>query len=342
MPKYRVGIIGCGNIFPMHAVSIVQSGLAEVVAVCDTKEDRVNKWANQYNCAAYTDYKEMIDKAGLDVVHVCTPHYLHAPMVIYAANAGKHVMTEKPMSISIADAQQMVDACESNNVTFGVIFQNRYNDGSLLIKTALDTNQLGRILGGKCSVTWKRTDEYYSHSDWKGTWDMEGGGVLIDQAIHTMDLMRWFVGEDIAYVEAQIGNRAHEIIQVEDSAEGVIKYKSGLFTGFYAINYYSYDAPVEIELHCENGIAKMVGDKATITFNDGNVISRDADQSEAVDFGNGVKSYWGVSHVKQITEFYQNLIEGKTPAIDGKEALKTQVMIASIYQSGKENKRIYL
>jgi predicted dehydrogenase len=342
MAKFRVGIIGCGNIFPMHAVSIEQSGLAEVVAICDVKEDRVNKWASQYNCAAYTDYKEMIDKADIDVVHICTPHYLHAPMVIYAANAGKHIMTEKPMSISIEEAEQMIAACDKNNVTFGVIFQNRYNPGSLLIKSALDKFELGHILGGKCSVTWKRTDEYYSKSDWKGTWEMEGGGVLIDQAIHTMDLLRWFVGQDIEYVEAQIGNRAHEIIQVEDSAEGVIKYKNGVFTGFYAINYYSYDAPVEIELHCEHAVAKMVGDKATITYNDGFTVTADADPNESVDFGDGVKSYWGVSHVKQITEFYQNIVDGVTPAIDGKEAFKTQAMIASVYKSGKENKRVYL
>jgi predicted dehydrogenase len=326
----------------MHAVSILSSGLAEIVAICDTKEDRLKKFADRYQCAAYTDYKEMIDKADLDIVHVCTPHYLHAPMVIYAANAGKHVMTEKPMSITIEDAQEMIDVCDKNHVEFGVIFQNRYNAGSLLIKNALDNNWLGKVLGGKCQVTWRRTDEYYSLSDWKGTWAMEGGGVLIDQAIHTMDLLRWFVGEEIEYVEAQIGNRAHEIIEVEDSVEGVIKYRSGIFTGFYAINYYSYDAPIEIELHCENGFAKMVGDKATISYNGGNVVTADADPSESVDFGDGVKSYWGVSHVKQIKEFYQNLVDGVSPVIDGKEAFKTQAMVASVYKSGKENKRIFL
>lgn len=342
MSKFKVGIIGCGNIFPMHASSIQLSDAAELVAVCDNKEDRAKQAAEKYNCNFYTSYEEMFDKEEIDVVHICTPHYLHAPMTAYAASKGVHILTEKPMSISTEEARGMVEICESNGVTLGVIFQNRYNPGSQLIKDAILDGSLGQVLGAKCSVTWNRSDEYYSLSDWKGTWEKEGGGVLIDQAIHTMDLMRWFVGEEIEYVDAQIGNRAHEIIEVEDSVEGVMKFKNGIFGGFFAVNYYSYDAPVEIEVHCVKGIAKMVAEKATIKYNDGTEISRDKDPNEVVDYGEGVKIYWGVSHMKQIRDYYEALQNGKVPYIDGKEALKTQEMIAGIYQSGKENKRIYL
>ncbi|AJS59386.1 Gfo/Idh/MocA family protein [Paenibacillus sp. IHBB 10380] len=342
MKKFKVGIIGCGNIFPMHASSIQLSDVAELVAVCDVKEERAKQAAEKYNCNFYTSYEEMIDQADLDVVHICTPHYLHSPMTLYAARKGKHILTEKPMSISTEDAKQMVDVCEENGVTLGVIFQNRYNPGSQLIKNAIEDGSLGQVLGAKCSVTWNRSDEYYSLSDWKGTWDMEGGGVLIDQAIHTMDLMRWFVGQEIEYVDAQIGNRAHEKIEVEDSVEGVMKFKNGIFGGFFAVNYYSYDAPVEIEVHCVKGIAKMVAERATIKYNDGTEITKDTNPNEVIDYGEGVKIYWGVSHMKQIREYYDTLETGKTPYIDGKEALKTQEMIAGIYQSGKENRRVYL
>jgi len=342
MKKFKVAIIGCGNIFPMHASSIQLSDVAELVAVCDNKEDRAKQAAVKYNCNFYTSYEDMLDKEEIDVVHICTPHYLHAPMTAYAASKGKHILTEKPMSISTEDAREMVELCESNGVTLGVIFQNRYNPGSQLIKNAIQDGSLGSVLGAKCSVTWDRSDEYYSLSDWKGTWEKEGGGVLIDQAIHTMDLMRWFVGEEIEYVDAQIGNRAHEAIEVEDSVEGVMKFKNGIFGGFFAINYYSYDAPVEIEIHCAKGIAKMVAEKATIKYNDGTEITRDKDPNEVVDYGEGVKMYWGVSHLKQISDYYEALKNGQVPYIDGKEALKTQEMIAGIYQSGKEHKRIYL
>lgn len=340
MKKYKVGIVGCGNIFPMHAYPVSGLENAEIVAVCDVKEDRAKAKAALFNCKYYLDYKEMIEKEEIDVVHICTPHYMHAPIAIYAAKAGKHVLTEKPMSIALEDAEAMIKAAKDNGVTLGVIFQNRYNHGSQLIKKTLESGELGKIKAGKLSVTWDRSDEYYSKSDWKGTWEKEGGGVIIDQAIHTMDLMRWLVDSEIEYVDANISNRAHDIIEVEDAAEGVIKYKNGVVTGFYAVNYYTYDAPVEIELHCENGKAKMVGNTATIIFNDGRELIAGPNPNETFDYGNGHKGYWGVSHVKQIGNFYQSLESGGQPDITGEEAIKTQKMICAIYESGKSKKRV--
>lgn len=341
MEKFKVGIIGCGNIFTRHAYSVKANENAELVAVCDNKEDRAIKWAEELGVKYYTDYKEMIDKEEIDVVHICTPHYLHSEMAIYALNRGKHVMTEKPMAIKLSDAQDMVKAAKDNYRVLGVIFQNRYNKGSVLAKQTLESGKLGKILSAKLSVTWCRPDEYYLNSDWKGTWDKEGGGVVIDQSIHTMDLLRWLIDCDIDYIDANISNRAHEIIQVEDSAEGVIKYKNGVLTGFYAINYYSYDAQVEIEIHCEKGLVNIKAARATITYNDGRIEIADNDPNEEFPFKGG-KSYWGVSHLKQIDNFYDALMNGKQPDITGEEALKTQEMICAIYESGKEKRRIVL
>lgn len=340
MEKIRVGIVGCGNIFPMHAQSIKEIDGVKIVAVCDIKEERAKDKGREYNCNYYFDYKEMFHKEELDVVHICLPHYLHPEVSIFASNLGVHVLTEKPMSIDLEDGEKMVKAADDNKTILGVIFQNRYNAGSKLIKETLESGALGKIKSGKLEVTWDRSDEYYTNSDWKGTWDKEGGGVIIDQAIHTMDLMRWFINDEIDYIDANIGNRAHEIIEVEDSAEGVIKYKNGVLTAFHAINYYSYDAPVEIELHCENGIVKMIADKAHIKFNDGREFIADNDPNETFDYGNGAKGYWGTSHKKQIINFYEALKNGEKPEITGEEALKTQKMICSIYKSGKERIKI--
>ncbi|MGZ9586047.1 Gfo/Idh/MocA family protein [Paenibacillus marinisediminis] len=342
MRKKRVGIIGCGNIFPMHAASVQLSGAAEVVAVCDVIEERAKTAAQAYNCDYYLDYNRMLEEAKLDVVHVCTPHYLHAPMVIAAARAGKHVITEKPMSITVEDAEAMIQACEDHNVTFGVIFQNRYNPGSLLIKKELESGRLGQVLGARCSVTWKRTDEYYSQDDWRGTWEQEGGGVIINQSIHTLDLMRWFVDDELDFVSANISNRTHEHIEVEDCAEGIISFKNGVAASFYTMTYHSCDAPVEIELHCENGYARVYGDRGTVEYHNGTTLSADKDPNETMDYGAGVKQYWGISHSKQIKDFYHSIDTGKKAAIDGYEAIKTQKLVAGIYESGKTNKRVYL
>ncbi len=335
-----MGIIGCGNIFPMHAASVVEREDTNLVAVCDVKQDRAEAKARQYNCQAYLDYKEMFEKEHLDAIHICLPHYLHAPVAIEAAKQQIHILTEKPMAIDYHDAEAMVQTAKQAGVTLGVIFQNRYNPGSQLIKTMLERGELGRIKSGKLSVTWDRSDEYYQKSDWKGTWDKEGGGVIIDQAIHTMDLMRWFVNSELKYVDATTSNRAHEMIEVEDAAEGVIAYQNGVVTAFHAINYYSYDAPVEIELHCEKGFAKMVADKATVELNDGRTFIADHNPLETFTYESGVKGYWGVSHVKQINNFYETLQGNAELDITGEEALATQKMINAIYQSGKEKRRV--
>ncbi|PXW91076.1 putative dehydrogenase [Streptohalobacillus salinus] len=340
MKPLKVAIIGCGNIFPMHAASVMERVDAELVAVCDVKKERADEKAEQLQVKAYYKVEQLFDEEVLDVVHICLPHHLHAPVTWEATRRKIHVLTEKPMAINYPDAERMIKEAKANDVTLGVIFQNRYNPGSQLIKTMLTNGELGAVKSGKLSVTWDRSDAYYEQSDWKGTWDKEGGGVIIDQAIHTMDLMRWFVDSELSYVDASISNRAHEIIEVEDAAEGVIAYQNGVVTAFHAINYYTYDAPVEIELHCEHGVAKMVADKATVTLTDGRSFIADHNPLETFTYDSGVKGYWGVSHVKQINNFYDVIRGEATLDVPAEEALKTQQMINAIYQSGHEKQRI--
>ncbi len=338
--KFRVGIVGCGNIFPMHAYPVSKLDTCELVAVCDVKEDRAKAKAEEFGCKYYLDYKEMIAKENLDVLHCCTPHYMHPPITIYALEHGVNVLTEKPMSIKYEDTVAMVNAADKSGKTLGVIFQNRYNPGSVLAKKTLESGELGKVIGAKMNVTWKRTDEYYSKSDWKGTWDKEGGGVIIDQAIHTFDLLRWLLNDEPEWMDVSIANRTHEIIEVEDSAEGVIKFKSGVFASFYTINYYCADSDVELEITCENGIINIKADCGSVTFKDGRKYVADKVPGETFDYGK-VKGYWGVSHIKQIDDFYMSMSKGEQPFITGKEAMKTMKMICSVYDSGKSKQRVF-
>lgn len=341
MTKLKVGIIGCGRIFSMHSLPVSEREDLDFVAVCDIKEDRAKKAAEEFNCASYTDYNEMFENEDLDVIHICLPHHLHAPVTIEAAKRKIHILTEKPMSIKYEDAVEMIDVAKENDVTLGVIFQTRYNPASQLIKNTIESGELGAVKSGRFYLAWDRSDEYYSESDWKGTWDKEGGGVIIDQAIHGLDLMRWFVDSEMEYIDASISNRAHDKIEVEDAAEGVIKYKNGIVTAFHTINYYTHDAPIELELDCEHGVVKMVSDQATIKFHDGREVSAGPNPLEEFEYSSGAKNYWGVSHVKQIDNFYETLKAGKQPDITGEEALKTQKMVVAIYESGHKKERIY-
>lgn len=340
--KFKVAVIGCGNIFLAHALPLDYMRNIDLVAVCDIKEERAIEMARRFKCSYYTDYKQMLMNEEIEVVHICTPHYLHAEMAIYICSLGKHVFTEKPMSIKLDDAKRMIECAKNNNVKLGVVFQNRYNASSQLVKKTLDSGELGKIKSAKANITWQRTDEYYDLSDWKGTWDKEGGGVIIDQAIHTLDLMRWFINDDIEYVFSIISNDQHYEIKVEDSAQGIIKYKNGILTSFYAMNYYSYDAPIEIEIHCENGIAKIIGDTGKISFNDGREYIAKTNVKEKEIYGPFNKDCWGISHIKQIYNFYEAIEGDKTPYISAEDVIKTQQMICAIYDSAKQGKRINL
>lgn len=342
MTELKVGIIGCGRISPFHGVPAASQENATVVACCDLVEERAKEKAVLFGCErTYTDYMEMIKAEKLDVVHICLPHYLHPPVAIAALKAGCHVLTEKPMSIALADAEAMVATAKATGKTLGVIFQNRYNAGSVLIKNVLDHGGLGRILAVKAMLTWYRAPEYYTKSNWKGTWDKEGGGVIIDQAIHTFDLVRYFVGDEIEYVDCHIANREHPMIEVEDVVDGVLGFKNGVKAAIWANNYYSHDDQVEIHISCEKGTIKMTAEEGHVKYYDGREFIAKPDPSETFDYGGG-PSYWGASHVKQIDQFYEALADGEQPEINGEVAIGTQRMVCAMYESGKTGKRVFL
>lgn len=337
MKTFRAAIVGCGAIFTMHAASLAVIENTSLVAVCDIDEQRAKKRAEEFGCNYYTDYRQMLEIEKPDVLHICTPHYLHAPIAIYALNKGVNVLTEKPMALSVADGQHMIDTAKKNAKALGVIFQNRYNAGSLLIKNTISSGELGAVLGGRASVWWHRNDSYYSNSDWRGTIEKEGGGVTVNQAVHTLDLMCWFIGKQAISVDAFIATRNHPNIEVEDISEGLIRFEGDVLALFQFVNYYSYDAPVEIEIHCEKGTAKLVGDKATITFADGRVVTAQNDPNEVIEYGQ-MKSCWGVSHVKQIKDYYRCLEAGLPVTVSGEAALPTLRVMCAILESGRKRR----
>lgn len=325
----------------MHAQSLVNTPDMELVAVCDIKPKRLRQAKAKYHCRAYTDYKEMIAKEKPDAVHILTPHYLHPPMAIHALNNKVNVLSEKPISIDLADGYRMLSAAKKNKVKLAVVSQNRFNPGSLLVKKNIIDGKLGNIKAAKLAITYHKPDSYYRKSDWKGRLAKEGGGVLIDQAIHFVDVLTWIVNDKVDFVEGNCERRMHKFIEVEDLAEGVIKFRKGSYICFYLMNFYSYDADPEIEIDCDNGRVRMVKDSALIRFNNGSVIEAKPDAKGCIDYGEGARDYWGSCHWVQIKNFYQALKEGRQPDVSPEEALKTQQIVWNIYKSARTGKRIY-
>ena len=213
-----------------------------------------------------------------------------------------------------------------------MIFQCRYNNAAKLVKEAVVSGRLGKILCARSVLTWTRPDSYYAESDWKGTWDKEGGGVVIDQAIHSIDLVNWIVESEVESVSCSMANRGHNIVKVEDSAEGLITYKNGVRYGFYCMNNYAVDEPIEIKLVCEKGKVKFDYDDAYIAYNDGN--TEEAHQDENTHEYEGGKDYWGFQHIRQIEQFYKACLGLETLEISGEESLKTHKLIMEIYEKG--------
>ena len=332
--KLRVGVIGCGRISVMHFVSIGSIDEVELVACCDIKKERADAAAKEYGVKAYTSYEEMLDTENLDAVHLCLPHHLHCKVAIAAFERGVHVLTEKPMDIDYASAENAVKRAKELGVTFGVIFQCRYNNSAKLVKDAVTSGRLGKIISARSTLTWTRPDDYYAGSDWKGTWDKEGGGVVIDQAIHSIDLTRWVIDSEVESVSCSMANRGHELVDVEDSAEGLVTFKNGVKYGFYCMNNYGCDEPIEIRLHCDKGKVVFGYDDALITYNDGTTESAHQDENKLS--YKGGKDYWGIHHVKQIRQFYNALLGREELEISGEEALKTHKLIMDIYECGKK------
>ncbi len=329
MKRLGAAIIGCGSIHGVHADAIEASELGRLVCVVDIDKQRAQASAAKYDCRWYVDYLEAINDDEVDVVHICTPHYLHASMAIEAVRAGRHVLVEKPVAISVSQAQEMAQESKKHGRYIGVCFQNRFNPESQKAKEIIDSGKIGAVRGIKGVVTWFRTKEYYTQSGWRGRFATEGGGVLINQAIHTLDLMQWLGGG----VKAVKGNVSTyllgDVIEVEDTADAVLFFKNGARGIFYATNCYTTNSPVEIEIDCE---------KATLRIYDGTLVMEQGKSRELLVTGKAsetaYKSYWGRSHAVLIDEFYRAVLsDDPRHIISVEEGMESLKIIDGIYKS---------
>ena len=326
--KIKVAVIGCGRISVMHLESIIALDEIELVSVCDNKKERADEKAKQYNVKAYYDYKEMLNSEQIDCIHI----YLHSEVACYAFNKGINVICEKPMDINFEMAEKAVKLATEKNVLYSIVSQTRYNNSVQLVKTAVSSGKLGKIISARSILTWARPDSYYLESDWKGTWDKEGGGVIIDQAIHSIDIVNWIIDSEVESITCSMATRGHSIVKVEDTCEGLIIYKNGVKYGFYAMNNYAIDEPIEIKLVCEKGKVVFGYDDAYINYNDGTM--EEAHQDLSADSIKGGKDYWGFQHIRQIKQFY-NAVRGiEQLELTGEELLKTHKIIMEIYDKG--------
>ena len=232
---FKVALVGCGVISKNHLKALTENENVQIVALCDNKPGRTARRVSEYgivNCKEYLDYEEMLDTEVLDAVHICTPHYLHAEMTIAALKRNINVFLEKPTAINEQELEDMMEAERNSSARVCICFQNRYNPSTILVKKLVEED--GGATSAFGSLFWERSTEYYTESDWRGRYATEGGGVMINQAIHTIDLLCEFLGKPIA-VTATTANHKHKgIIEVEDTCEGLIEFEGGKQGNFFA------------------------------------------------------------------------------------------------------------
>ena len=320
-------IVGCGNIGAVHAESIRRLEGASLCAAADIRPERAASYAEKYGCRAYASLEEMLEKERPDVLHICTPHYLHVPMTAYALQRGIHVFCEKPPVISEEQLDALTRAAAEGPGRAGFCFQNRYNPGVLFIRELLASGRLGKVKGARGIVTWNRGEAYYTQSGWRGRLETEGGGALINQSIHTMDLLGVFLGKPVS-VEAQTANHhLPGVIEVEDMMEAYIRYADAAAC-FYATTAYTEDAPPLIELSCEKGIVRMEDPEVTIIWPDGRREHPETVRKQALG-----KSYWGSGHLDCIADFYRCLRTGERFAQELDGVRDTVGLMLAAYRS---------
>ena len=336
MEKIKAGIIGCGRISSVYrAVFENMKEEAELVFAVDKELSRAEQLAAAFPGCGYSDRLEDLLRQPLSVVHVLTPHFLHKEHVTACLEAGFHVLTEKPIALSLEDADLMIAAAKKNKRQLGVIFQNCYIEGVQEVKRMIENGEFGRITGAFSTLNWWRPPSYYE-CDWKGSWEKEGGGVVIDQAIHSLDLVRYLMGCEPVKVKGHIDRRILTNIEVEDVADAAITFENGAVYSFFACNYYTSNSPIRVEISGEHGTALLTENEVVIRLK-----GREP-RTVSPSVGPEVKgeAYWGNYHEVQIRDFYRCLREGTPVQTDPEDAKRTLGLVLDIYRSSKENREI--
>ena len=328
MNTLRVAVVGCGDIAAIHLDAILADGDVELVGVCDVDAGRRDAAATRAGCPGFADLTALLDAVTPDVVHVCTPHHHHADLAAQCLARDVSVLLEKPVAHSLAAGERLAMAAEDSTAVLGVCFQNRYNDTARALRELLDGGGLGRVLGGRASVHWFRDADYYARRHWRGRWATAGGGVLMNQAIHTLDLLQWYLGPvtDVRGTAATLALHGH--IEVEDTAAMRLRHRTpaGEVTSvFHATNGHVENAPVTVEIVTEHARARLETD-LTVAYDDGRVeVVRPASVAA------GERAYWGASHGLLIEDFYRHVRAGKRFWIDAPAALETLRIIDAVY-----------
>jgi len=344
---FGVAIAGAGVIASFHARAVAGLPNARLRAVADVAAEAAQRCAAEFGVDAYTDLGELLRRPDIDVVSVCVPSGLHADVGAQAAEAGKHVIVEKPIDVSLEAADRLIATCRRRGVKLAVISQHRFDPGIQAIRAALDAGRFGRLVLGDVNVKWYRTGTYYSSAGWRGTWELDGGGALMNQGVHWVDVLQWMMGP-VDRVVARCSMIAHDI-PVEDVALALLTFRSGAL-GVIEVSTAVYPGlPERIEISGTGGTAVAeMGEVRIWEFKD--------EKGELGPYGAKLRSSRRAEpatspdpataqiagHRTQIADFLQAIADDREPLITGEEARKPLEIILAVYESARTGREVAL
>jgi len=341
------GIIGCGMIADFHARAIADIRGAKLIAGFDRIKASADRFAKKNDCAGYDDLDAMLADPAIDIVTIATPSGVHMEPAVAAARAGKHVIVEKPLEITLKRCDKIIAECEKAGVVCSTIFPSRFHGPSVQIKKAIEQGRFGRITVGDAIVKWWRTQEYYDSGAWRGTWALDGGGALMNQAIHSVDLLTWLMGP-VAEIRAQTAMLAHERIEVEDVAVATLQFENGAL-GIIEASTAIYPGYLKrIEIHGTGGSAIME-EEDIIKWDFAKKKAADKKIAEAmaaqVSGGGGAADPSAIGyhgHMRQFQDVIKAIKKGTTPMIDGPEGRRSVEIILAIYKAAESGRAVSL
>jgi len=338
----RIGIVGPGTIGHFHALAIAGSSGAELVAVLGRDQHKTADFAKKYQIAPYSDLEQFFSENHLDAITIATPSGAHLEIAEFAAAKGVHVLCEKPLEVTPQRAQKMIEACNRANVRLGLFFQGRFERCTTLAKKAIDGGRLGKILFASCQMRWARSQAYYDSAAWRGTWSLDGGGCLMNQGIHSIDLLLYLAGE-AASVSAFQGHVTHDNIEVEDNICGMVRFKSGAI------------GTIEASTSCEPGFPRKIeisGESGTICIEDNRIVVWEMCEPQPEDdevvpgFAASAEGKGGAAdptaidvsgHGRVVEDFVESISCDKEVHIPGIEGKRSVLFTCAVYQSMKDN-----
>lgn len=340
--EIKFALVGCGRIAQRHAELLGSSKVngAKLVAVCDVQVDRAKAIGQKYQVPYYNDMDEMMQREDIDVVSVLTPSGLHAKHVVALAKHKKHIVVEKPMALTLKDADAMIAACNAKGIKLFVVKQNRFNYPVLKLREALEEGRFGKIVMGTVRVRWCREQRYYDQDKWRGTWEMDGG-VFSNQASHHVDMLEWMLGEPESVFAKAVTALVN--IEVEDTGVAIIKFKSGAIGVVEAT---TATRPKDLE-----GSVSILGANGTVEIagfavNEMKVWNflkpRKEDEVVLKEYRQNPPNVYGFGHLAYLEHVVDVIVNNKMARVDGVEGRKSLKLITAIYQSIETGKEVFL